>query len=132
MSCDGDDVDKNGERTRGKVAQKDANVFLFHSKTRVCESITAEALLETLKCNSGSILIKTDEFKVSSTHHNICNHLISIIKGFMERVVQQVNFESALCTAFSGEDFKHSTISRGRNMFTQIGIFVDCVRRNAR
>ena len=68
VSSDGDDFDGNGERTHGKGAQKDVNGFLFHPKTRVCESITAEALLETLKSNSGSILIKTDEFKASSTH----------------------------------------------------------------
>ena len=37
---------------------------LFHKKTRICETVTSEALLETLRHNSGCLLLKTDEFKV--------------------------------------------------------------------
>ena len=57
---DEDDIDEQEQNgSTGKGAP------YFNPKTRICESITNEALLETLKSNSASILIKTDEFKVS-------------------------------------------------------------------
>ena len=31
----------------------------------------------------------------------------------MDRLVAQANFESALCSAFTGEDIKYTTITRG-------------------
>lgn len=37
---------------------------LFHKKTRICETVTPEALIETLRHNDGCLVIKSDEFKV--------------------------------------------------------------------
>ena len=43
----------------------------------------------------------------------------------MEKVVQQANFESSLCSAFSGEDFKHTTIGRGNvTMEAELCIYI--------
>ena len=52
----------------------------------------------------------------------------------MEKVVQQADFESSLCSAFSGEDFKHTTIGRGNvNMQAEMCIYIvlNSYRRDA-
>ena len=55
---------------------------------------------------------------IGSFYHGYTFHidyslLIVHFQGWMDKVAVQGNFESALCSAFTGEDVKHTTIGRG-------------------
>ena len=59
-----DSEDRNQGDVSAEIEEEGPLSSLFHKKTRICETVTSEALLETLRHNSGCLLLKTDEFKV--------------------------------------------------------------------
>ena len=68
----------------------------FHQKTRLIETVTPEALTCTLAYGSSCLLIKADEFF-----------------GFHNKCIEKADNTSAICSAFTGEEIRNSTIARG-------------------
>ena len=92
-----------------KSMNKEVTTAFFHKKTFLCDSITPEAVVETLKWNEGILLIKTDE-----------------MEGWVEKHMgPNSNITSTLCSAFSGESIDYTTIGRGKKIIilSTIGMF---------
>ena len=78
-----DEVEEH--RKKAKIEENrqkdDEHSSLFHAKTRICETITSEALIETLRHNSGSLLLKTDEFKVRFIVNKVSTYILFFHRG---------------------------------------------------
>ena len=64
----GDKGDGVVDASSSDTDERSEEARMFHKKTRVCESVTKEALTLTLYHGSGNVILKTDEFKVLSSH----------------------------------------------------------------
>ena len=83
----------------------------MNPKTRTCDITTPEALIMSLYSGSGVLLINSDEFKVGIIPSKTFVRL-RFIQGFYEKCILNCN-ESAICSAFTCEPIKHTTIKRG-------------------
>ena len=63
---------------------------------RIVENVTPEALFLTLFHSSGALVIRSDEFK-----------------GFYDKFIIGAQNLSSFCSAFTGEPFNYTTVSRG-------------------
>ena len=64
---DDEEMEENKENETNETPitnESKATSSLFHSKTRIVEAITPEAMIETLRFCGGNLLIKSDELKV--------------------------------------------------------------------
>ena len=88
--------------------------FMFHKKTRLADQITAEALMLSLHYGSGMLVIKADEFLVSSSFsfNFIDNQPHFVLQGFFTKCVERQDNMSAICSAFTGEVVKYTTVKR--------------------